>query len=64
MNMMLKNLANTYTKRNELTNRLGEWIDRSISAKFNSGFGNVKLAESTAIDAYKALVIDEKSPYY
>lgn len=64
MNMMLKNLANTYTKRNELTNRLGEWVDRSISTKFNSGFGNVKLAESTAIDAYKALVIDEKSPYY
>lgn len=61
---MLNQLSNTFIKRNELTNYLGSWVDRCIGAKFNSGFGTVKLAESTAIDAYKKLVIDEKSDYY
>ena len=62
--VMLENLANTYIKRNELYDHLGHWVDNCISSKFNSGFGTVKLAESTAIDAYKKLVIDEKSDYF
>ena len=62
--VMLENLANTYIKRNELYDNLGHWVDNCISSKFNSGFGTVKLAESTAIDAYKKLVIDEKSDYF
>ena len=62
--LMLENLSNTYVKRNEITDRLGEWVDRSIKANFNSGFGKVQLAESTAISAYKALTMDEKSDYY
>lgn len=62
--VMLENLSNTYIKRNELFDSLGHWVDRCISSKFNSGFGTVKLAESTAIDAYKQLVIDTKSDYY
>jgi len=61
---MLENLSNTYIKRNELYDNLGHWVDNCISSKFNSGFGTVKLAESTAIDAYKKLVIDDKSDYY
>lgn len=62
--VMLENLSNNYIKRNDLFDNLGHWVDRCISSKFNSGFGTVKLAESTAIDAYKKLVIDEKSDYY
>lgn len=61
---MLENLSNNYIKRNELFDNLGHWVDNCISSKFNSGFGTVKLAESTAIDAYKQLVIDEKSDYF
>lgn len=62
--VMLENLSNNYIKRDDLFDNLGHWVDRCISSKFNSGFGTVKLAESTAIDAYKKLVIDEKSDYY
>jgi hypothetical protein len=61
---MLTQLSNNYIKRNELYDNLGHWVDNCITSKFNSGFGTVKLAESTAIDAYKQLVIDEKSDYY
>jgi len=64
MNALLKKLSETYIKRNELTNRLGEWVDRSIKANINSGFGKVQLAESTPIGAYKSLILDEKSDYY
>lgn len=62
--LMLRNLASTYVKRNEITDRLGEWVDRSIKSSFNSGFGKVQLAESTAINAYKALTLDKESDYY
>ena len=61
---MLEKLSNTYIKRSEITDRLGEWIDNSIGASYNSGFGKVQLAESTAISAYKALVKDKESDYY
>lgn len=61
---MLNKLADSYTKRSELTDRLGEWVDRSLEANINTGFGKVQLAESTAISVYKSLVKDEKSDYY
>lgn len=61
---MLEKLSNTYIKRSEITDRLGEWVDNSIGASYNSGFGKVQLAESTAISAYKALVKDKESDYY
>lgn len=62
--LMLEKLSNTYIKRSEITDRLGQWVDNSLEASFNSGFGKVQLADSTAISAYKALVKDEKSDYY
>ena len=62
--VMLENLSNTYIKRSEITDRLGEWVDNSLEATFNSGLGKVQLAEPTAISAYKSLVKDEKSDYY
>lgn len=62
--LMLEKLSNTYIARNNLFDSLGHWVDRCITTKFNSGFGTVKLAESTAIDAYKKLIIDTKSNYY
>lgn len=60
----LEMLANTFIKRNELTDYLGKWVDNSINYYHNNGFGKVKLAESLAIDAYKDLVINPKSEYY
>lgn len=51
-------------KRNDMFDELGHWVDRCITAKFNSGFGTVKIAESAPIDVYKDLFYDEKSKYY
>ena len=61
---MLEQMSNTFIKRETIFDNLGHWVDRCITSKFNSGFGTVKLAESTAIDAYKQLVVDTKSDYY
>ena len=36
----------------------------NLDNSYDSGFGKVKLATSTAIDAYKLLFEDDKSPYF
>lgn len=61
----LKKLSEVEFNKTEcFTNYLGKWVDRCITAKYNSGFGTVKLAESTPIDAYKNVFYNEKSEYY
>jgi hypothetical protein len=49
----------------ELINEnLGMWIRNSIKNTYDSGYGKVKLATSTPIDAYKLLYEKKDSPYY
>jgi hypothetical protein len=60
----LENLANREITRNEMFNELGHWVDNCINAKFNNGFGTVKLAESLPVEAYKDIWYNEKSAYY
>lgn len=43
---------------------LGAWVRNSLSASFDNGYGKVKLATATAVDAYKLLYEDEESDYY
>jgi len=43
---------------------LGMWIRNCMYNSYDSGFGKVKLATSTAIDAYKLLFEDDESPYF
>lgn len=43
---------------------LGMWVRNCMYNSYDSGFGKVKLATSTAIDAYKLLFEDDKSPYF
>jgi hypothetical protein len=62
--MMLQKLKSTYFNREEQTNHLGRWVDRALSEDEDYGFGKVKIAVSTPIDAYKSLFKDEKSEYY
>ena len=50
--------------RSQCYTELGQWIDRCINSKYNSGFGLVKIAESTPVEAYKNLFYNEKSDYY
>ena len=60
----LEKLSNMEFKRDAIFDNLGHWVDNCITAKFNNGFGTVKLPESLPIDVYKDLFYDEKSKYY
>lgn len=43
---------------------VGRWVRNLLTKSYDSGFGKVKLATSTAVDAYKLLFLDTDSPYY
>lgn len=60
----LKRIKATYIDRDERKRYLGEWVDYSLRESQDYGFGKVKIAVSTPIDAYKQLFIDQDSEYY
>lgn len=60
----LQKMKDTYLDRNDRKNYLGEWVDYSLRESQDYGFGKVKIAVSTPIDAYKSLFIDSNSDYY
>lgn len=62
----LERLANTEVEYNQSTinENLGKWIRNTMSKQFTNNFGKVKVAASTAIDAFKLLYEDKESPYY
>lgn len=64
IHVMLQKLSDMEFKRDAIYDNLGHWIDNCITSKYNSGFGTVKLAESTPIEVYKDLFYNEKSKYY
>jgi len=61
---ILANMKATYIDRNERKRYLGEWVDYSLRESQDYGFGKVKIAVSTPIDAYKSLFINQESEYY
>jgi len=60
----LEALKDTYISRNDRKLYLGEWVDHSLREYEDYGFGKVKIAVSTPIDAYKQLFIDSESSYF
>ena len=58
----IKNL--NYSNRSSLINKIGEWIDFTLTKSYIDDFGKVKLSTSLPIDAYKSLLIDKDSSYY
>ena len=62
----LNNLYKVSFEREEhnIDESLGRWIRRCLEIPFNNGYGKVKLAVSTAVDAYKLLFTDRDSPYF
>lgn len=64
--VFLENLHNTtFPRDNQFINeQLGMWIRNCLNYPYYNGINNVKLATSTAIDAYKLLFEKEASPYY
>lgn len=63
---MLEQLSNTEVEYNEsvINENLGKWIRNTMDRQFVTQFGKVKIASSTAIDAFKLLYQDKESPYY
>lgn len=64
LNLMLKQMKDIYVSRNQRTKYLGDWIDFTIREDYSRDYGKIKLANSTPIDVYKSLFIDNESPYY
>ena len=64
--VFLERLHNlTFPRENQYINeQLGMWIRNCLNYPYYNGINNVKLATSTAIDAYKLLFEKEASPYY
>ena len=62
--VMNQKLKDTYLDRNMRKQYLGEWVDYSLRESQDYGFGKVKIAVSTPIDAYKELFINADSEYY
>jgi len=60
----LEKMSKMTFNRNTIYEDLGLWVDRCITAKYNSGFGTVKIAESAPINVYKSLFYEEDSNYY
>lgn len=66
MKIYLDKLVNTEVEydENHLDHLLGSWVRRSLDVSFDTSCGKVKLATTTAVDAYKLLYKKKESPYY
>ena len=62
--LTLQKLKNEYVNRDDRKRHLGNWVDFAIREYEDYGYGKVKLATSSAINAYKLLFVDSESPYY
>ena len=64
--VFLEKLHNiTFPRDNQYINeQLGMWIRNCLNIPYYNGINNVKLATSTAIDAYKLLFEKDSSDYY
>ncbi len=62
----LDKLSETEVPYNEdlINENLGSWIRKTLLSSYDTGYGKVKLATSTAIDAYKLLYEKGDSPYF
>lgn len=62
--LRINKMKETTIDRNMRKQYLGEWVDYSLRESQDYGFGKVKIAVSTPIDAYKQLFVDSESEYY
>ena len=62
----LDRLAETEVPYEEeiINENLGSWVRGALISSYDTGYGKVKLATSTAIDAYKLLYEKKDSPYF
>lgn len=60
----LKRYTDIFLTKEECLDRLGYWVDNCITDSVSYKMGKVKLSESTPIEAYKNIFINNKSDYY
>jgi hypothetical protein len=62
----LDQLNNTEVPYDEdlINENLGSWVRNALNTSYDTGYNKVKLATSTAIDAYKLLYEKKESPYF
>lgn len=62
----LERLDSTVFARDKqsIERELGRWVNNSILKSYDNGYGKVKLATSSILDAYKNLFINEDSDYF
>ena len=61
---IIKKMKNDFIDRMDRTSYLGKWVDHSLREHEDYGFGKVKIAVSTPINAYKELFINQESQYF
>ena len=63
---ILEGLSNTEVEYNDvrINENLGDWVRKTLNFSFTNHLSKVKLATSSAIDAYKLLYEKEDSPYF
>lgn len=61
---ILAKLKSIYLDRLEQKRYLGEWVDYTLRGFLDYGFGKVKITQSTPIDVYKSLFINQESEYF
>lgn len=63
---ILERLSNTEVPYSEdlINENLGDWVRKTLNMSYTNQLSKVKLATSTAIDAYKLLYEKEDSPYF
>ena len=60
----IKNMKSEVLDRSRQKEYLGEWVDYALREHQDYGYGKVKIAVSTPVDAYKQLFIDQSSNYF
>ena len=62
----LDKLSSIEVEYNEalINENLGLWVRRTLNSSYDAKYGKVKLATSTAVDAYKLLYEKKDSPYF
>lgn len=60
----LKQLKSEFIKQEQVTERLGNWVDASLRKNYYNGMQNVKISPNVPVEAYKSLFIDESSEYF
>lgn len=60
----LKKLKQEFIDREKIFERLGTWVDASLTKYYYNGMQTVKISPNVPVEAYKTLFVDEAHPYF